>query len=98
MIMVDFQQKNNKHSFSSINCARPIPLTEEWLLKLGFEKTLNQYRIETNVNTRNGNNVPFIILDIDGFEYDDLRLQTKIKYVNHLQNLYFALTGEELTI
>jgi hypothetical protein len=76
---------------------KPIPLTEKWLLKFGFEKVFNQYKKVTNVDTRNGKNVPFIVLDLDGFEYDDLRLQTKLNYVHQLQNLYFALTGEELT-
>ena len=77
---------------------KPIPLTEEILLKCGFEKCLNQYKLRTKLDTRNGKNVPFIILDLDGFEYDDLRLQTKLKHVHQLQNLYFALTNEELKI
>ena len=52
---------------------RPIPLTEEWLLKFGFERTYNSQ-----------------------FRYFGHYI--KIKYVHELQNLYFALTGQELTI
>lgn len=78
----------------------PIPLTEEWLEKLGFKKGFkdNWYHKESNeyfnflrplskcstCHVESGN-----FDDIDGIP---------IKYVHQLQNLYFALTGEELTI
>jgi len=71
---------------------KPIPLTEEWLLKFGFD--------EKGIGYAKG----FIYL----WHYDDgifLELvsdsnshNTPLKYVHQLQNLYFALTGEELTI
>ena len=78
---------------------KAIPLTEDWLLKFGFEKFLNQYKKITDVSKDTFKNIPFIILFLDNqFQYDDLRLRTNIKYVHQLQNLYFALTGEELTI
>lgn len=73
---------------------KPIPLTEEWLLKLGFEKKLIQYNnfycrckwtIEVNADEYSVYN-----------QYD--RYLNTIKYVHQLQNLYFDLTGEELTI
>ena len=32
------------------------------------------------------------------FKWNDFCLSTNIKYVHELQNLYFALTGERLTI
>ena len=71
---------------------QPIPLTEDILLKCGFEKVLNQYTKETETK-------PFIILFLDNqFQYDDLRYRTNLQYVNQLQNLYFALTNQELTI
>ena len=77
----------------------PIPLTEEWLLKFGFEKTLNQYKKLTLSNKIGCDNIPFIILFLDNqYQYDDLRFRTNIEYVHQLQNLFFALTGEELTI
>ncbi len=76
-----------------------IPLTEEWLLKFGFEKVLNQYKKITDVSKDTFNNIPFIILFLGNqFQYDDLRFRTNLKYVHQLQNLYFALTGEELNI
>lgn len=69
----------------------PIPLTEEWLVRFGFRKTFDS---------------PF-----EYFEWTDHNLQLSekfdcylgkftqpIKYVHQLQNLYFALTGEELKL
>ena len=70
---------------------KPIPLTEEWLLKFGFEKKLRYAGITVfyiksfELKYSHGSDI---------FIYD----KTLIKYVHSLQNLYFALTGEELTI
>lgn len=62
----------------------PIPLTEEWLFKFGFEGSdIDNYSIELS----NGN---FFILD----SLDPIA--RNIFYVHQLQNLYFALTGKEL--
>ena len=63
---------------------KPIPLTEEWLIKFGFEKayeTCYQYK-DFILNDK------FIMMDID--------ITIQLKHVHQLQNLYFALTGEEL--
>jgi hypothetical protein len=73
---------------------KPIPLTEEWKLKFGFEKTewdnFNSFRLSI------GNNDYTIVLYTDGnCEVGDI-ITCKIEYVHQLQNLYFALTGEEL--
>ena len=71
---------------------RPIILTEEWFLKFGFVKILNQYKKATKTK-------PFIILFLENqFQYDDLRYRTNLKHVYQLQNLYFALTNKELTL
>jgi hypothetical protein len=71
----------------------PIPLTEEWLFKLGFETD--------HIEWWNG----IICLGIfkDGIYYlptDQIsfRIGKEIEYVHQLQNLYFALTGEELIL
>jgi hypothetical protein len=63
---------------------KPIPLTEEWLFKFGFERkydTCFQYK-DFILNDK------FIMMDID--------ITIQLKYVHELQNLYFALTREEL--
>ena len=72
--------------------AEPIPLTEEWLLKFGFDsKTLI---------FRNGN---FTMTWGNGGDYIDFQTiagsyMIHVAHVHQLQNLYFALTGEELEI
>jgi hypothetical protein len=82
---------------------KPIPLTEEWLLKFGFEKAAEFYTksmvnapdiIISYVNSINGYQKGYVLCDPDGCEisYHGMR------HVHQLQNLYFALTGEELTI
>ena len=70
---------------------RPIPLTEEWLLKFGFinDKILAFYKNNSSEST--------IIIDYNficllGYSH------VKLKYVHQLQNLYFSLTGIELTV
>jgi hypothetical protein len=64
----------------------PIPLTEEWLLKLAFKKD------GTNAIFWTLNNVD--VWELNGVFANDLDLP--IQYIHQLQNLYFALTGKEL--
>ncbi|WP_131828098.1 hypothetical protein [Elizabethkingia anophelis] len=70
----------------------PIHLTEEWLVKLGFEKSDS---LSNCTKTTNGYKFDFAGGEV--LYLDSVRLK-HIKYVHQLQNLYFALTGEELTI
>jgi len=82
----------------------PIPLTEEWLLKFGFENKGHgfsdniYYKQEELLNW--GHRVIMsntgIVLQ-HGFmnQWSEL---TSVEYVHQLQNLFHALTGEELTI
>ena len=79
---------------------KPIPLTEEWLIRFGFSKSkLSLYTILMG-NTIFSISPPFKLGEWQCdyvWLYDEYRF-TKIKYVHQLQNLYFALIGEELTI
>jgi hypothetical protein len=70
---------------------KPIPLTEEWLVKFGFTKWKNK-----NIWTNKG--VMIYLHSKDGICYGKANSRTKLKHVHQLQNLYFALTGEELKI
>jgi hypothetical protein len=68
----------------------PIPLTEEWLLKFGFEKyefdhKENQYRYQVR-----------LIVIRDG-KFVDYGSSVLLEHIHQLQNFFFALTGEELT-
>ena len=84
---------------------KPIPLTEEWLLKFGFEKDDNFGNWHLNHLEIYKKDLSVIGIDNKGNIYwyfyaaDDYYSWTqKLDYVNQLQNLYFALTGKELTI
>lgn len=72
----------------SVNDLIAIPLTKEWLLKAGFERlfpTGSTYSLrDFNVSDFGENGI---------YHYD---VKQPIKYVHQLQNLYFAMTGEEL--
>jgi len=72
---------------------QPIPLTEEWLLKFGFLKVAGLWSYN-NGNQEFVFNEDHISVIIEG-QWMSLN---HIKNVHQLQNLYFALTGEELTI
>lgn len=70
----------------------PIPLTEEWLVKFGFISIQDGwYQIEKMPISFNWN-IYDNTLRFMGYSFKH------IKYVHQLQNLYFALTGEELQI
>jgi hypothetical protein len=74
---------------------KPIPLTEEWLLKFGFDKNENGL-----FKLFNESEVPILLNeDLNGWTCDGINFSINgTQYVHQLQNLYFALTGEELTI
>ena len=66
----------------------PIPLAEEWLVKFGFINDGRYLRIDkVKITFRNG---------CWRFEFGGVKVM--LRHVHQLQNLYFALTGEELII
>ena len=92
----------------SIEKVFPIPITEELLAKFGFEKHGEfgeYYRIFNKgliIDIEDTNN-EFIVWVRIGDDILKPLLEVGypiayIQYVHQLQNLYFALTGEELTL
>lgn len=75
---------------------QPIPLTEEVLLKCGFEE-LNGLSDVEHI-TRFSKNLIFQIgkSQNDKFMYGLTNGVVYIKYLHQLQNLYFDITNEEL--
>lgn len=73
----------------------PITLTEEILLKCGFEK-----RSDGHFNMFKQSEVDIIICnDFSSWQCDGINFSVNcIKYLHQLQNLYFALIGTELKI
>ena len=70
----------------------PVPLTDEWLIKLGFK-----YLSEHLCWNKNEHDVSFYSSGVIEFiPFGDDCYPVHIKYVHQLQNIYFALRGEEL--
>ena len=82
--------------FENTNELHPISLTEDWLLKLGFRNVSNNwYNIFANENTFN----VYLFENESGFRVEIVNQSIAVlNYVHELQNLYFALTKQELTI
>ena len=78
------EAKANKQGYTRY---RPIPLTEEWLLKFGFEN--NRLGLFDCIK---------VVEDIGFHIYFIQRHLKEVQYVHQLQNLYFALVGEELKL
>jgi len=83
----------------------PIPLTEEWLLKFGFELYESGYYFPYKINNQweKDNwyfcaNYRYNQIDICHRGNLGSLIRFDIKYVHQLQNLYFALTGTELEV
>lgn len=87
--------------------AEPIKLSEEWLEKFSFVKTDDYIDIVYYEPKDRGNRTYYVCFDHDVISfglrvfrnctsllYDDVNLQ----YVHQFQNLYYALTGIELSV
>jgi|WetSurSiteA1Bulk_404760.scaffolds.fasta_scaffold07782_2 hypothetical protein len=78
--------------------AEPIPLTEEWLLKFGFKRIDMMFENIPMLYWRENDIIVNADRSIDLFTDKEVRLNIRCEYVHQLQNLYFALTGNELEI
>jgi hypothetical protein len=99
----------NTTSYSNISLEdiKPIPLTEEILLKCGFIKDFNQFfspivlllNDSLEMYADNQDNYSLVnLFTIPIYEDCDTFNLLQIEYLHQLQNLYFALTGTELEI
>jgi hypothetical protein len=73
---------------------QPIPLTEEWLIKFGFESFHKRDFKKKGLFITTYFATPQTLVDDD---FGNKRV-LELKYVHQLQNLYFALTNQELEI
>lgn len=90
---VSFSGCNLKSRYGKI---QPIPLTEDWLIRFGFK------RIHDGVWSNGTIELNYVTQD-DYYEFEfrfpfSEWMIRKLKFVHLLQNLYFALTGTELTL
>ncbi len=70
-----------------------IQLTEEWLLKLGFEKDGIEWYWMSKKDRITTTGYAYSI-EKKMLEFNEIEIP--VQFVHQLQNLYFALTGEEL--
>lgn len=80
---------------NDINDLKYIPLTEELLLKAGFEWVSEMIGYADKLHC--------IIIDVEGYAFlpfctNDKDCEIKIKYLHDLQNLVFSMTKTELNI
>lgn len=86
-------------TITKLDYLHPIPLTEEILLKVGFEYD----RLEERFNFYGKNECHYILEKQNDWFFVGIKNSKSInyfvwdiKYLHQLQNLYFALTGQEL--
>ena len=77
---------------------KPIPLTEEWLLRMGFQDCYSEFIGPVTISwgqkiVSTGERQTFYL---DGEIPDAWKI--RIQSVHQLQNIVFTLTGEELKI
>lgn len=95
------------HNVNGKDFFKPIPLTEDWLKRFGFEShspglfrvkihpDQNRY-LETMLPSRDFWDMTIIIVKERS---EDVELWIRaVKYVHELQNLIHSLTGEELKL
>jgi len=74
----------------------PIPITEEWLLKFGFVRKEDYFHLNNKFFSGYAFDLKNFCLVKEYPAYGNEFHTTDIMYVHQLQNLIFALTGEEL--
>lgn len=74
----------------------PIPLTEEWLVKMRFTKDcITPYREDWKLGTFS------LAKNRDGYYFQwgiAIQQRVNLKYVHQLQNIFFDLTEKEIVI
>lgn len=77
------------------NLYTPIPITEEWVIKFGLKQINDYWECDKTSFEIYQFKTGQWFNSINSNEYTN---GIEIMYVHQLQNLYFALTGNELTI
>jgi len=99
------ERKQIKEIYTDCSVYDPIPLTEEWLLKFGFELKdkvnmgfIKQINFPHMKNYLYANSKFHTTALWDDKKQVEIFIMNQAKYVHQLQNLYFALTNTELTL
>ncbi len=86
VIWVDSEAKAEEY-----DSFEPISLTEEWLLKFGIQGWFGNNRFQIQRTTDK-------LFEVIAWKNGISFWLCHLEYVHQLQNLYFALTGEELNV
>lgn len=92
--VMDGNKQQPPYDMSSVY--EPVTLTEEKLLKCGFKSYGTEILYQDQLNKLEAYKHP--MKDGHGFALKGCYALPHVKYLHQLQNLYFALTGEELNI
>lgn len=83
----------------TVTWPKPIPLTPEWLERAGFEHILNNLEDFYAIDYEEGEFYFGLSEYMDSYHIHGYHATyMPIRYVHQLQNLYFALTGQELKL
>jgi hypothetical protein len=96
-IIHNYEFEDISHGFEEVDIenVEPIPLSEEWLLKFGFEKhERNPFWF------RKGNLMIGLIgvVEMQSELGSTVRISSRVDSVHQLQNLVHSVTGEELIL
>ncbi len=88
------------------NNIKPIPLTEEWLIRFGFNTWKGWLCLDAFSPGHPSQRFDLYWSKEDGFNcksryQGDVELGYKMRHIEHvheLQNLFYSLTGEQLTL
>ena len=102
-VVVDLEETQD--TIEDYERTKPIPLTEEWLLKFGFKKQDYKmsgcfiYKLGNIIimNSFRDNGRKDMGITVEGISPPTWSL-ADLYFVHQLQNLYFALTGKELIL
>lgn len=91
---------NGNFAPNTFNIFQPIPLTEDWLVRFGFEKEYSDYYLligKARIIFKYYGGLAHQLDIIQDGRHISMHIGCT-KYVHELQNLYFALTGKELAL
>lgn len=87
------------HSLFNYDWIKPIPLTEEWILKFGLQKSNSEWWIRVKSPISEAEQFSIYQIGLSKFVFDiSQHININLLYVHQLQNLFFALVGEEIEI
>ena len=97
-VVVDLEETQD--TIEDYERTKPILLTEEWLIKFGFKRHHADYSNDVIYIKNVPNNIEFEwgIYPNELGSGVQIKNRKLLKYIHQLQNLYFALTGEELIL